>query len=42
MAKQLLTPLQLIGRMNFSLKNYGCELFYSFQLLQQLFAKAGI
>ena len=26
MAKQLLTPLQLIARMNFSLKNYGCEL----------------
>ena len=28
MAKQLLTPLRLIARMNFSLKNYGCELFY--------------
>ena len=27
MAKQLLTPLRLIARMNFSLKNYGCELF---------------
>ena len=27
MAKQLLTPLQLIARMNVSLKNYGCELF---------------
>ena len=26
MAKQLLTPLQLIARMNFSLKNYSCEL----------------
>ena len=26
MAKQLLTPLRLIARMNFSLKNYGCEL----------------
>ena len=27
MAKQLLTPLRLIARMNFSLKNYGFELF---------------
>ena len=27
MAKQLLTPLQLIARRNFSLKNYSCELF---------------
>ena len=27
MAKQLLTPLRLTARMNFSLKNYGCELF---------------
>ena len=27
MAKQLLTPLRLIARVNFSLKNYGCELF---------------
>ena len=27
MAKQLFTPLQLIARMNFSLKNYSCELF---------------
>ena len=27
MAKQLPTPLRLIARMNFSLKNYGCELF---------------
>ena len=28
MAKQLLTPLRLIiTRMNFSLKNYSCELF---------------
>ena len=27
MAKQLLTPLRLIARMNFSLKNYNCELF---------------
>ena len=26
MAKQLLTPLQFIARMNFSLKNYGFEL----------------
>ena len=26
MAKQLQTPLQLIARMNFSLKNYSCEL----------------
>ena len=26
MAKQLLTPLQLIAHMNFSLKNYSCEL----------------
>ena len=26
MAKQLLTPLRLIARMNFSLKNYNCEL----------------
>ena len=26
MAKQLLTPLRLIARMNFSVKNYGCEL----------------
>ena len=26
MAKQLLTPLQLIARMQFSLKNYSCEL----------------
>ena len=27
MAKQLLTPLQLIARMTFSLKNHSCELF---------------
>ena len=27
MAKQLLTPLRLIAPMNFSLKNYSCELF---------------
>ena len=27
MAKQLLTPLRLIARMNCSLKNYSCELF---------------
>ena len=27
MTKQLLTPLRLIARMNFSLKNYSCELF---------------
>ena len=27
MAKQLLTPLRLTARMNFSLKNYSCELF---------------
>ena len=27
MIKQLLTPLRLIARMNFSLKNYSCELF---------------
>ena len=27
MAKQLLTRLQLIARMNFSLKSYSCELF---------------
>ena len=27
MAKQLLTPLRLIARMNFSLKSYSCELF---------------
>ena len=27
MAKQLLTPLRLIARMNFSLKNYSCEFF---------------
>ena len=27
MAEQLLTPLWLIARMNFSLKNFGCELF---------------
>ena len=26
MAKQLLTPLRLIVRRNFSLKNYSCEL----------------
>ena len=26
MAKQLLTPLRLIAHMNFSLKNYTCEL----------------
>ena len=26
MAKQLLTPLRLIARMNFSLKNHSCEL----------------
>ena len=26
MAKQLLTPLRLIARMNFSLQNYSCEL----------------
>ena len=27
MAKKLVTPLRLIARMNFSLKNYSCELF---------------
>ena len=27
MAKQLLTPLQLIARMNVSSKNYSCKLF---------------
>ena len=27
MAKQLLTPSRLIAHMNFSLKNYCCELF---------------
>ena len=27
MTKQLLTPLRLIARMNFSLNYYGCELF---------------
>ena len=27
MAKQFITPLQLIAHMNFSLKNYSCELF---------------
>ena len=27
MAKQLLIPLPLIARMNFSLKNYSCESF---------------
>ena len=27
MAKQLLTPLRLIARMNFLWKNYSCELF---------------
>ena len=27
MAKQLLTPLRLIGRMNSSLKNYSFQLF---------------
>ena len=27
MAEQLLTPLRLIAPMNFSLKNYNCELF---------------
>ena len=26
MAKQLLTPLQLIAHINFSLENYSCEL----------------
>ena len=26
MAKQLLTPMRLIAHMNFSLKNYSCEL----------------
>ena len=26
MAKQLLTPFRLIAHMNFSLKNYSCEL----------------
>ena len=26
MAKQLLTPLRLIAHINFSLKNYSCEL----------------
>ena len=51
MAKQLLTPLRLIARMNFSLKNHSCELLNlivtvgkvnSFQLLHQLLAKAGM
>ena len=28
MAKQFLTPLRLIACMNFSLKNYSCELFH--------------
>ena len=27
MAKQLFTPLRLIAPMNFSLKNYSCDLF---------------
>ena len=27
MAEQLLTPLRLIARINFSLENYNCELF---------------
>ena len=27
MAKQLLSPLRFIARMNFPLKNYSCELF---------------
>ena len=27
MEKQLPTPLRLIARMNFSLKNYSCEMF---------------
>ena len=27
MAKQLLTPLRLIARMSFSLKNYSCDMF---------------
>ena len=51
--KTIVTPLRLIARMNFSLKNYSCELFnligtvgkvelISFQLKQlRLFAKAG-
>ena len=28
MAKQLLAPVRLIARMNFSLKDYGCQLFH--------------
>ena len=27
MTVQLLTPLRLVARMNFSLKNYSCEMF---------------
>ena len=52
MAKQLLTPLRLIiTRMNFSLKNYSCELFNLtgtvgkvelISTFKQLFAKAGM
>ena len=51
MGKQLPTPLRLIARMNFLLKNYSCELFNwpersgkwnLFQLLLQLVAKAGM
>ena len=33
MAKQLLTPLRFIARMNFSLKNYSGELFGKVELI---------
>ena len=36
MAKQLLTPLQLIAHMNFSLKNYSCELFNLTRMVQKV------
>ena len=36
MAKQLLTPLRLIARMNFSLKNYSCELLNFTRTVQKV------
>ena len=36
MAKQLLTPLRLIARMNFSLKNYSCELLNFTRIIQKV------
>ena len=42
MAKQLLTPLRPIARMNFSLKNYSCELLNSTDRVGKVELKPGL